>query len=107
MKYDKYGDPIIETLRKPDTKTKVAFLVMIAIQCLLVVMNVLVIVIPLLNLYLCFVTAPIYIFMYITFLKGYTNQKDAVILPGYCKVAKILSPVLYLLTTLLAMFSGM
>ncbi len=107
MKYDKYGDPIVETLSKPNTKTKAAFLVMIAIQLLLILLNVLVIVIPMLNLYLCFVTAPIYIFMYITFLKGYTNQKDAVILPSYCKVAKILSPVLYLLITLLAVFSGM
>ncbi|MBR3844306.1 MAG: hypothetical protein IKM39_02235 [Clostridia bacterium] len=107
MKYDKYGDPIIETLEQPSKKIKTAFLVMISLLFLLVILNLLILFIPFLNLYLCFVTAPIFMFIYITFLKAYSNQKDTVSLPGYCKAAKILCPVLYLFTTVLAVFSGM
>ncbi len=107
MKYDKYGDPIVEELSEVGSKTKTAFLIMALVQLLLVAFNIAILVIPTLNLYLCFITAPIFMFMYITFLKGYSAQKDNAVLPGYCKATKILSPVLYGLTMALAILSGM
>ena len=107
MKYDKYGDPIVEELSEAGSKTRTAFLIMALLLFLMVALNICVLVIPTLNLYLCFITAPIFIFLYITFLKGYSNQKDNAILPGYCKLTKILSPVLYGLTMVLAILSGM
>lgn len=107
MKYDKYGDPIVEELGQANSKTKTAFLIMTLVQFILVLFNVAILVIPTLNLYLCFITAPIFMFMYITFLKGYSSQKDNALLPGYCKLTKVLSPVLYGLTMILAILSGM
>ena len=106
MKYDKYGDPIIESLAEADKKTKNAFLIMILVQILLIVLNIVILLVPTLNFYLSFITAPIFIFLYITFIKGYSNKKDDVILPGYCKAAKILCPICYVLTMVLAVFSG-
>ncbi len=106
MKYDKYGDPIMEAAETADPKTQKAFLVMVLLQSLLVIFNILIMVVDTLNLYLCFITAPIYIFLYITFLKGYSNKKDDMILPAYCKIARILCPVLYVVTAILAVFAG-
>ena len=52
------------------------------------------------------ITSLLFIFVYITFLKGYSNKKDDVILPGYCKIAKILCPILFVLAAVLGVFGG-
>ena len=56
MKYDKYGDPIVETAKEFTSKQKVLFGIVIALQILMILANVLILVVPFLNLYLCFIT---------------------------------------------------
>ncbi len=101
MKYDKYGDPIVETLAPANQKTKNAFLIMVLIQCVLIVLNLI-----FMHILVSSLTSLLFLFVYITFIKGYSNKKDEVILPGYCKVAKILCPVLFVLAAVLGVFGG-
>lgn len=101
MKYDKYGDPIVETLQEADKKTKNAFLVMILIQCVLIVLN-----IVFRHVLVASITTLLYMFIYITFLKGYSNKKDDVILPGYCKIARIVCPIVFAIAAVLGVFGG-
>ena len=101
MKYDKYGDPVVEELGEADSKIKTAFLVMVIIQCVLIVLNLI-----FMHILVSSITSLLFLFVYITFIKGYTNKKDEVVLPGYCKIAKILCPILFVLAAVLGVFGG-
>lgn len=101
MKYDKYGDPIMESMQEADKKTKNAFLIMVLIQCVLIVLN-----LVFMHVLVASITTLLYMFVYITFLKGYSNKKDEVILPGYCKIAKIVCPILFVVAAVLGVFAG-
>lgn len=101
MKYDKYGDPIVEKVEQAPQNLKTAFLVMVLIQCVLIALNLI-----FMNVLVASITSLLFIFVYITFLKGYSNKKDDVILPGYCKIAKILCPILFVLAAVLGVFGG-
>ncbi len=107
MKYDKYGDPIVEANQELSGKKKKAITIMIALQAVLIAFNISVVLIEFLNLYLCFLTAPLFIFFYIAYQKGCSAIKETGTLPGYCKIASVLCPVLYVLSAVLAIFSGM
>lgn len=107
MQYDKYGDPIETDTPALNRKTHKAFLILAAVQAVLILLNLPILLIPALNLYLCFITAPFYIFVYILFQKGCGNAKDTGNLPGYCKWVAVLSPLVYILTAVLAVFGGM
>lgn len=106
MKYDKYGDLIAKEVPKTDAKTRKAFLVVTFLQIVLITVNLMIIFIDSLNTYLSFVTAPLYIFLYINFLKGYGHHKDLGTLPGYLKIVKILSPIFYGITSFLVIIIG-
>ncbi|MBR6547962.1 MAG: hypothetical protein IKT68_00320 [Clostridia bacterium] len=106
MKYDKYGDPIIETSEKLSGKKKKAIAIMIILQGILIAFNISVLLIEFLNLYLCFLTAPLFIFFYIAYQKGCSAIKESGKLPGYCKLVAIISPILYVATAVLAVFGG-
>ncbi len=101
MKYDKYGDPIVEKMDQAPKNVKTAFLVMVLIQCVLIALNLI-----FMHILVASITSLLFIFIYITFLKGYSNKKDEVILPAYCKVAKILCPILFVLAAVLGVFGG-
>ena len=101
MKYDKYGDPVVEELGEADSKIKTAFLVMVIIQCVLIVLNLI-----FMHILVSSITSLLFLFVYITFIKGYSNKKDEVVLPGYCKIAKILCPILFVLAAVLGVFGG-
>ncbi len=105
MKYDKYGDPIIEVSDKLDGKKKRAIFIMIAIQVVLILANIIAMLITG-GVYVIFLTASLFIFFFIAYLKGCTAIKEVGILPSYCKVTTILSPILYVTTAILAVFSG-
>lgn len=101
MKYDKYGDPIVEELSPADSKVKTAFWVMVLIQCVLIALNLI-----FMNVLVASITSLLFIFVYITFIKGYSNKKDEVILPGYCKIAKIVCPILFVAAAVLGVLGG-
>lgn len=105
MKYDKYGDPIVEVSDKLDGKRKTATLVMIALQAVLILANIVAMLIPG-GVYMVFLTASLYIFFFIAYLKGCTAIKETGKLPTYCKATTVISPILYVLTAVLAVFSG-
>ena len=106
MRLDKYGDEIVTTKNELDAKSKKAFLIVTLLQFLLITINILVLVIDSLNFYISFVTAPLYIFLFIHFINAYNQNKDIGNLPRYIKVSKILSPILYCVTAVLVIFTG-
>jgi len=106
MKYDKYGDPIPDGSEQIGTKKKKALWIMIGLQSVLIIFNILVLLIDFLNLYLCFMTAPLFIFFYIAYQKGCSAIKETSQLPAFCKVATWALPLVYVLTAVLAIFSG-
>ena len=105
MKYDKYGDPIIEANESLNGKQKKAMIIMIIIQAILVVANMVAMAISG-GVYVVFLTASLYIFFFIAYQKGCTGIKETGKLPTYCKVISIVSPIVYGLTAILAIFGG-
>lgn len=104
MKLDKYGDEILEERQKLGKMPRIAFLLLSLLQLVLITVNILVLVLDFLNFYVCFATVPMYVFSYIHFLNGYNLNKESFILPIYVKAVKILSPILYILTAVPAIF---
>ena len=107
MKYDKYGDPIAETAKEFTSKQKVLFGIVIALQILMILANVLILVVPFLNLYLCFITAPAFLLVYISYMKACAAQREGGHKMAFHKVFGIVSPVLYVISAVLAILGGM
>ena len=104
MAFDKYGDERIITKQKLSKKQKKAFVFISILQILLIVVNVLILVVDFLNFYLCFATAPMYIFLYVHFSNAYDESRETMVLPAYLKLVKVISPLLYCLTAIPAIF---
>ncbi len=103
IKYDKYGDPITEKPEKMDDKRKKAFVITMALQILVIILNV-VFFIAKLNYY-CFILLPLYIFFYISYVKAVQTLKDDGILTKPYQLFKFISPVVYLVTAFLCMLA--
>lgn len=106
MKYDKYGDPIEEKNTELNGKQKIAFTIFMIIQIVLILLNIVILLIPALNGYLCFITAPIYIFMVITYAKTLSIQNEAGRKMTGHKAFLIISILAYVATAVLAVFGG-
>ena len=104
MKYDKYGDPIVETSHELSGKQKKAIGIMIVIQALLVVANIVAMLIDG-GVLLVFLSASLYIFFFIAYQKGYTAIKETGTLPRFCKAVTVASPIVYVVTAILAVLS--
>ncbi|MBR4868465.1 MAG: hypothetical protein IKU10_04855 [Clostridia bacterium] len=105
MKYDKYGDPIVEADQKLSGKQVKAVVTMIILQGLLIAANVIAMLMPSGGVIVVFLTAFLFLFFFIAYLKGCSGIKETSKLPTYCKVTTIVSPILYVLTAILAVFS--
>jgi len=105
MKLDKYGDAILPTKKEMLPKTpKLAFTLLSILQLVLVSVNLLVLVVDFLNFYLCFATAPMYVFAYVHFINGYNTNKEEFIMPKFIGIVKRISPILYVITAVPALF---
>lgn len=104
MKLDKYGDRII-TEKQPLPKIpKLAFALLSLVQAGMITVNILVLILEFLNFYVAFATVPLYVFSYIHFSNGYNTNFDEFIIPKYIKVVRILSPIIYIITSIPAVF---
>ncbi len=107
MKTDKYGEPLTTAASLPPAARRTMVLI-VALLAVLVVLNVLVIVLPVLNLYLCFLTAPMFLFLYIALHKAVSaGREQGVRLPGALRVLPPVFAALYLLSAVAAVFSGL
>jgi len=105
MKLDKYGDVIVAAEKQPLPKTpKLAFILLSLLQLLLVGVNVLVLVLDFLNFYVCFATVPMYVFSYVHFVNGFNTNKEEFIMPKFVGFVKKVSPIVYVLTAIPAIF---
>lgn len=103
MKYDKYGDPIEEASERMTAKRRMAFLVTMLFQAVIIALNLVILFVPGINGYLCFILAPFYIFLYVTYLKAMQTLKDDGIPILKYNIFKIVSIVVYIATAALCM----
>lgn len=105
MKLDKYGDVIVSAEKEPLPKMpKIAFALLSVLQLALVGLNILVLVVDFINFYLCFATVPMYVFAYIHYTNGFNTNKEEFIIPKYILIVRIVSPIVYILTAIPAIF---
>ncbi len=105
MRYDKYGDPIVEVNDKLSGKQFKAVLFMIVLQAILIAANIVAMLMSTGGVIIVFLTASLYIFFFIAYQKGCTAIKDTGKLPTYCQITTIVSPILYVLTAILGILS--
>ena len=105
MKYDKYGDPIIEVDQKLNGQQRKAVIIMMILQAILIVANIVAVLMPTGGVIVVFLTAFLFLFFFIAYLKGCNGIKETGKLPTYCKVTTIVSPILYVLTAILGVLS--
>ena len=103
MKYDKYGDPIIEKETKMNGKRRKAFAVTMVLQAIIIAINVAIMFIPSINGYLCFIFAPFYIFLFVTYVKAVATVKDDGISITKYQIFKFVSIALYIITAAMCM----
>lgn len=70
MKYDKYGDPIIETEKKLEGKRLKSLLIMFAIMFVLIALNFTIAFAGILHEIVCFILAPFYLLVFVSVNKG-------------------------------------
>lgn len=107
MQYDKYGDPVVTAPSSLPAKTRKAFWVLLLCQVICIILNLCILFISTLNLYLCFIVAPLYLFLFITYQKGISTHRETSSVPNIFRVCSIISPVIYIITAVLAIFGGM
>lgn len=103
MKYDKYGDPIIEKETQMNGKRRKAFAVTMFLQAIIIAINVAIMFIPSINGYLCFIFAPFYIFLFVTYVKAVATVKDDGISITKYQIFKFVSIALYIITAAMCM----
>lgn len=103
MKYDKYGDPIIEKETTMNGKRRKAFAVTMILQAIIIAINVAIMFIPSINGYLCFIFAPFYIFLFVTYVKAVVTVKDDGIPITKYQIFKFVSIALYIITAAMCM----
>ena len=103
VKYDKYGDPIVEKETKMNGSRRRAFAVTMLLQVLIIAVNIAIMFIPSINGYLCFIFAPFYIFLYVTFVKALATVKDDGLPVGKYQAFKFISIAVYIITAAMCM----
>ncbi len=103
MKYDKYGDPIIEKETTMNGKRRKAFAVTMVLQAIIIAINVAIMFIPSINGYLCFIFAPFYIFLFVTYVKAVATVNDDGISITKYQIFKFVSIALYIITAAMCM----
>ena len=103
MKYDKYGDPVIEKETKMNGKRRKAFAVTMILQAIIIAINLAIMFIPSINGYLCFIFAPFYIFLFVTYVKAVATVKDDGISITKYQIFKFVSIALYIITAAMCM----
>lgn len=72
MKYDKYGDPIVESEKKLEGKRLKSLLIMFAIMFVLIALNLTIAFAGILHEIVCFILAPFYLLVFVSVNKGTT-----------------------------------
>ena len=72
MKYDKYGDPIVEGEKKLSGKRLRSILIMFAIMVVLIALNFTIAFAGILHEIVCFILAPFYLLVFVSINKGTT-----------------------------------
>lgn len=103
MKYDKYGDPIVEKETKMGGRRRKAFFITMLLQGLIIAINVAIMVIPSINGYLCFIFAPFYIFLFVNYIKALSAVKDEGLSVKKYQIFKFLSLAVYIITAAMCM----
>ena len=76
MKYNKYGEAIENESKQLSGQRRKAVTIMLILQALLVVLNVVILVIPSLMGFLCFILAPAYRLFFVSLVKGLTALEE-------------------------------
>ena len=72
MKYDKYGDPIVESEKKLEGKRLKSLLIMFIIMFVLIALNFTIAFTGMLHEIVCFILAPFYLLVFVSVNKGTT-----------------------------------
>lgn len=103
MKYDKYGDPIVEKQTQMGGKRRKAFAITMILQVLIIAINIVIMFVPSINGYLCFIFAPFYIFLFVTYVKAVTTVKDDGLPIAKYQIFKFISIAVYIITAAMCM----
>ena len=106
MKYDKYGDPVVESEKKLEGKRLKSIYIMFGIMLLLIALNFTIAFAGILHEIVCFILAPFYLLVFVSISKGTTALTEEGFNVKKINIINIAMLVVYVVSVVLGFFGG-